>query len=108
MIFVKSVYYSYLLQNISKMCLDIEHNLKVRMLKDVENDSTTHGYNIVYTFLRQNNYIMGKLEATSASPFTSDLIRKFFTLQRVFNPQKGNFSCTQRNQSRHSKNSFYQ
>lgn len=74
---------------ISKMCLDIEHDLKVRMLKDIENDSTTDGYDIVYTFLRQNNYIMGKLEATSASPFTSDLIRKYFTLQRVFNPQKG-------------------
>ena len=73
---------------ISKMCLDIEHDLKVQMLKDIETDSTTDGYDIVETFLSQNHYIVDKLEATSASPFTSDLIRKYFTIQRVFNPQK--------------------
>ena len=74
---------------VSKMCLDIEHDLKVRMLKDIETDSTTDGYDIVNTFLSHNSYIIGKLEATSASPFTSDLIHKYFTVQRVYNPQKG-------------------
>ena len=73
---------------ISKMCLDIEHDLKVRMLKDIETDPSTDGYDIVNTFLNQNSYIVGKLEATSASPFTSDLIHKYFTIQRVYNPQK--------------------
>lgn len=73
---------------ISKMCLDIEHGLKVRMLKDIENDPTTDGYDIVYAFLGQNHYIISKLEATSASPFTSDLIHKYFTIQRIFNPQR--------------------
>lgn len=73
---------------ISKMCLDIEHDLKVRMLKDIETDPSTDGYDIVNTFLSQNSYIVGKLEATSASPFTSDLIHKYFTIQRVYNPQK--------------------
>ena len=70
---------------ISKMCLDIEHDLKVKMLKDIENDSTTDGYDIVDTFLSQNSYILGKLEATSSSPFTSDLIHKYFTIQRTYN-----------------------
>lgn len=74
---------------ISKMCLDIEHALKVHMLKDIENDIKTDGYSIVATFLSRNNYIIGKLEATSASPFTSDLIRKYFTLQRTINPNNG-------------------
>ena len=74
---------------VSKMCLDIEHDLKVRMLKDIENDSTTDGYDIVKDFLRANNYIIEKLEATSASPFTSDLIHKYFTIQRIYNSQKG-------------------
>lgn len=74
---------------ISKMCLDIEHDLKVRMLKNIETDPTTDGYDIVNTFLSQNFYIVGKLEATSASPFTSDLIHKYFTIQRVYNNQKG-------------------
>ena len=73
---------------ISKMCLDIEHDLKVRILKDIETDSTTDGYDIVDTFLNQNGYIVNKLEATSASPFTSDLIHKYFTVQRKYNPQK--------------------
>lgn len=73
---------------ISKMCSDIEHDLKVRMLKDIENDPSTDGYDIVNTFLSQNSYIVCKLEATSVSPFTSDLIHKYFTIQRVYNPQK--------------------
>ena len=73
---------------VSKMCLDIEHDLKVRMLKDIETDPTTDGYDIVNVFLSHNNYIIGKLEATSASPFISDLIHKYFTVQRVYNSQK--------------------
>lgn len=35
---------------ITKMCLDIEHDLKVQMLKDIETDSTTDGYEIVNIF----------------------------------------------------------
>lgn len=73
---------------VSKMCLDIEHDLKVKMLKDIENDSSTDGYDIVKNFLDQNAYIVGKIEATSSSPFTSDLIHKYFTLQRICNTSK--------------------
>lgn len=73
---------------VSKMCSDIEHALKVKMLKDIENDSSTDGYDIVEVFLSQNTYIIGKLEATSASPFTSDLIHKYFTIQRIYNSTK--------------------
>lgn len=74
---------------ISKMCLDIEHDLKVRILKDIENDPSTDGYDIIYMFLSQNPYILGKLEATSSSPFTSDLIHKYFSIKRIYNFQKG-------------------
>ena len=73
---------------ISKMCLDIEHALKVQMLKDIENDSHTDGYDIVKNFLSSNSYIIGKLEATSSSPFTHDLIRKYFSIQKVYNPSR--------------------
>ena len=73
---------------VSKMCLDIEHDLKVKMLKDIENDPSTDGYDIVKYFLAQNTYIIGKLEATSSSPFTSDLIHKYFTIQRIYNTAK--------------------
>lgn len=73
---------------VSKMCLDIEHDLKVKILKDIENDLSSDGYDIVQNFLSQNLYILEKLEATSSSPFTSDLIHKYFTLQRVYNQTK--------------------
>ena len=91
---------------VSKMCLDIEHDLKVRMLKDIETAPTTDGYDIVNVFLSHNNYIIGKLEATSASPFTSDLIHKYFTVQRV--PGTWDFSSTRRNQPDYCKNNFHQ
>lgn len=70
---------------LSKMCLDIEHDLKVQMLKDIEKDPTTDGYDIVKDFLSDSYYIIGKLEATSVSPFTSDLIYKYFTMQCIYN-----------------------
>lgn len=73
---------------ISKMCSDIEHALKVKLLKQIEYDTTTEGYDIVRQFLSQNTYILGKLEATSVSPFTSDLIKKYFTFQSVYNSSK--------------------
>ena len=73
---------------ISKMCSDIEHDLKVQMLRDIESDSTTDGYDIVKNFLNQNTYIVRKLEATSSSPFTSDLIHKYFTIQKIYNSEK--------------------
>ena len=70
---------------ISKMCSDIEHDLKVKLLKDVENDSSTNGYDIVDEFLSTNPYIVRKLEANSVSPFTCDLIHKYFTIQHTYN-----------------------
>lgn len=73
---------------ISKMCSDIEHDLKVRMLREIELDSTTDGYDIVTGFLGSNAYILGKLEGTSASPFTCDLIQKYFTVVSIQNPLK--------------------
>jgi len=77
---------------ISKMCSDIEHALKVQMVKDIEADTTTDGYDITSTFLAQNHYIREKLESTCTSPFTGDLIKKYFTLQSTFNPKR---RCTE-------------
>lgn len=76
---------------VSKMCLDIEHDLKVTLLKDIENDSSTNGYDIVEDFLSKNEYIIGKLEANSVSPFISDLIHKYFTIQHTYNSSKRKF-----------------
>jgi len=74
---------------ITKMCIDIEHDLKVILLKNLEMNTKEDGYTIVDTFLAANPYIVGKIEAASASPFTGDLIQKYFTVERVFNSKKG-------------------
>ena len=74
---------------VTKMCIDIEHDLKVLLLEELENDSGEDGYTIVDNFLSNNPYIVGKIEAASASPFTGNLINKYFTIQRVHKPQKG-------------------
>lgn len=73
---------------ISKMCSDIEHALKVQMVKDIEADTTTDGYDITSTFLAQNQYIREKLESTTTSPFSGDLINKYFTVQSIYNPTR--------------------
>ena len=74
---------------ITKMCIDIEHDLKVILLKNLEMNSKEDGYTIVDTFLTANPYIVGKIEAASASPFAGDLIQKYFTVEREFNHKKG-------------------
>lgn len=74
-----------------KMCLDIEHDLKVQTLKDIENDKSTDGYDIVEEFLSKNDYIVHKIEATSIAPFTCDLIRKYFTIEEKYNENKGKY-----------------
>ena len=38
-----------------KMCLDIEHNIKTKMLKDITNDDTEDGYSIVQDFFYDSN-----------------------------------------------------
>jgi len=74
---------------ISKMCLDIEHALKVTLVRDISMDSSTDGYDIVDHFLTEYPYIIGKLESISSSPFTGNLFNKYFTVHQVFHPKKG-------------------
>lgn len=63
---------------ILKMCSDIEHALKVQLIRDVENELSIDGYDIVNGFLMYNPHIVRKIEAASSSPFTCDLIYKYF------------------------------
>ena len=70
---------------ISKMCFDIEHAMKVKLLHDIENDCKQNGYDIVYEFLNKNPYCVRQLEMKSKSPFTGDLISKYFTIKEMEN-----------------------
>lgn len=73
---------------ITKMCIDIEHDLKVTLLKDLEKNTSEDGYSIVESFLKSNPYIIHRIEATSSSPFTGNLVCKYFHLQKEFNSLK--------------------
>jgi hypothetical protein len=68
---------------ISRMCIDIEHDLKVRLLQEIELSPSSNGYTIVGDFLQSNPYILSTLAAKSNSPFTCDLVQKYFTIQKV-------------------------
>lgn len=74
---------------ISKMCLDIEHALKVRLINDIENNSGSDGYDIVKTFFNQNPDVVHSLEKMTNSPFTGDLIQKYFTIKKTPDPSSG-------------------
>ena len=63
-----------------RMCSDIEHALSVSLMKQIENDPLTDGYDIVDQFLSQYPIVVKNLERSISSPHTGDLIKKYFTL----------------------------
>lgn len=65
---------------ISKMCLDIEHALKVRIVHDIELDMFSDGYDVVNKYLTANPGIIMNLQRRIKSPFTGNLIQKYFTI----------------------------
>ena len=73
-------------RTVVQMCLAIEHDIKITMLKYMEQTHTADSYKIVEDFINNNPYILKKLEAAVYSPFTADLFQKYFTVQSVFNP----------------------
>lgn len=73
---------------ITDMCLDVEHAMKVQMIKDIENDHTTDGYDIVYDFLSSNEHTRKSIESTITSPFTSNLMQKYFTVEQIEDASK--------------------
>ncbi len=79
---------SLLRTKLSKACFDLEHDLKIRLLQDSETNQKEDGYKIVENFLKANPYIVGKLEASCTSPFTTNLLNKYFTVALVYNNQK--------------------
>lgn len=79
---------------IMKMCIDIEHALKVFVLKDLEKDNSENGYLIVDSFLNDNPFIVTKIANNSASPYIGNLVTKYFTVQIVNNNGKNENKIT--------------
>ncbi len=74
---------------VKKMCSDIEHFLCIMLLNEIDNDSTTDGYDIVSQFLSAKSFVVKNLERSISSPHTGDLIRKYFTTTSSINPATG-------------------
>lgn len=79
---------------ISKMCLDIEHALKVQLLNDIEIDEDEDGYEIVEEFFEDHPNIIRSLESKTSSPFTGDLINKYFTIESSTDLETGRVTNT--------------
>ena len=74
---------------VSEMTRDIEHSIKVMILRQIESDCNEDGYSIVKDFLDFNTHIVHSLGAMSCSPFTGDLIFSYFTIEHEEDPKTG-------------------
>ncbi|OON87526.1 hypothetical protein BXO88_04110 [Oribacterium sp. C9] len=59
------------------LCLDIEHILKTRFMRDVTNNDNEDGYNIVKRFINSDYSILTNLFSNKDKSATSELIQKF-------------------------------
>lgn len=64
----------------NKMCLDVEHCLKVRMLTEIEDDSDVDGYQIVGSFIYNNPWVLKNISRNCGVSYTNDLVRNYFTV----------------------------
>ncbi len=73
---------------LNKMCSDIEHSLKVQLIRDICDEPNEDGYTIVKRFLDSKPHILEELNRMATSPFTGDLLCKYFTVQQNFNSKR--------------------
>ena len=78
----------YLRRIILKMCIDVEHALKVKFISDVEKDFREDGYHIVSSFLKKNPTVLANIEKKIDSTFTGDLIDKYFEICQVVSTEE--------------------
>ncbi len=74
----------YLRNHLFKMCIDVEHALKIKLISTIEDNPLEDGYNIVDMFFSKHKGILNKVEQKADTIFTGDLIDKYFTLCYVF------------------------
>lgn len=68
----------YLREALLKMCIDIEHQLKINLLKDVEREQPQDGYGIVANFLLCDHFVARNIYNKRRSIYSGDLISKYF------------------------------
>ncbi len=62
---------------ILKMCLDIEHTLKVSLLKDIEDNSQEDGYLIIQEFVKKYEKSKDNIQKHKSSEYCRALIEKY-------------------------------
>lgn len=70
----------YLRRYLLRMCIDVEHALKVRLIADIEKDTDQDGYQIVSDFLKSNESIKKSIAGKEGTIFAGDLVSKYFTV----------------------------
>lgn len=66
-----------------KMCLDIEHCLKVKLLSAITANSTEDGYDIVRVFLKKNHFVLRDIYHKRKSTYVEELIRHYFKFDTI-------------------------
>lgn len=64
----------YLRELLLQMCIDVEHDLKVSLLRELEENPSEDGYTIVRDFLAQYPEILAAIERKTDASFTGELI----------------------------------
>lgn len=72
-----------------EMSMEIEHFLKVRILDEIKMKGFGDGYRIVNLFIARNSTVLTKIENMITSTSSGDLIREYFTISQVRNPNTG-------------------
>lgn len=70
----------YMRNYIIKMCIDIEHCLKIKLLQFIESNSDDNGYDVVNEFLSltKNRYILDNIARFSFSHYNGELVNSYF------------------------------
>lgn len=63
---------------ILQMCLDIEHALKTRLLKDIENNPDEDGYDIIRRFITKYERSCQNIQKHKSSEYCRELIEKYY------------------------------
>ena len=83
----------YLRQHIIKMCLDIEHCLKVHLMNHLEFNTAEDGYQIVDDFLNDSKkgYIISSIQRQINATYSGDLTKRYFSY--TYQDGKYTFDC---------------
>lgn len=66
---------------IFQMCMDVEHDLKVQLLNDITSNTDEDGYDVVSSFISDNEFLKEEIFKKRYSTYVGDLINKFFTFE---------------------------